>query len=169
MLGNAVWQYSANDLNFSDRPHLYSETFNLTLANVVDMAFYEDNIYFLRSDSHLVQCAISNIPDIPTRCADPAVFNDPRSGRDHKPNLMPDTLFSQILTINAPDPSLFMLDPSHASIYRFSVLLNFQDQMRPSSTTNPALPRTEPTAFTITPRRIAFLAYDNQVYMAQMP
>ncbi len=169
VLGNAVWQYSANDLNFSDRPHLYSETFNLTLANVVDMAFYEDNIYFLRSDGHLVQCAISNIPDIPTRCADPAAFNDPRSGRDHKPNLMPDTLFSQILTINAPDPSLFLLDPSHASIYRFSVALNFQDQVRPSSTTNPALPRSEPTAFTITPRRIAFLAYDNQVYMAQMP
>ncbi len=169
VLGNAVWQYSANDLSFSDRPHLYSETFNLTLADVVDMAFYEDNIYFLRSDGHLVQCAISNISDIPTRCADPAVFNDPRSGRDHKPNLMPDTLFSQILTINAPDPSLFMLDPTHASIYRFSVVLNFQDQIRPSSTTNPALPRSEPTAFTITPRRIAFLAYDNQVYMAQMP
>ena len=169
VLGNAVWQYSSNDLKFSDRPRLYSETFNLTLGNVVDMAFYEDNIYFLRSDGYLVQCAISNISDIPTRCADPAIFTDPRSGQVNKPDLMPDTHFNQILTVNAPDPSLFMLDPSHASIYRFSVLLNFQDQMRPSSTTNPALPRREPTAFTITPRRVAFLAYGNQVYMAQMP
>ncbi len=169
ILGNAVWQYSSNDLKFADRPRLYSETFNLTLGNVVDMAFYEDNIYFLRSDGHLVQCAISNISDIPTRCADPAKFTDPRSGRVNKTDLMPDAHFNQILTINAPDPSLYMLDPSHASIYRFSVLLNFQDQMRPSSTTNPTLPRREPTAFTITPRRVAFLAYGNQVYMAQMP
>lgn len=169
VLGNAVWKYSANDLNFADRPRLFSETFNLSLADVVDLAFYEDNIYFLRSDSHLVQCAISNIIDIPTRCANPAKFNDPRSGREKNPDLMPETLFSQILTINAPDPSLYLLDPSHAAIYRFSVLLNFQDQMRPSSTTNPALPRSEPTAFTITPRRIAFLAYGNQVFMAQMP
>jgi hypothetical protein len=156
-------------LSFADRPHLYSETFNLTLGDVVDMAFYEDNIYFLRSDGHLVQCAISNIPDIPTRCADPATFNDPRSGRESKPTLMPDTQFNQILTINAPDPSLYMLDPSHAAIYRFSVVLNFQDQMRPSTATNPALPRREPTAFTITPRRVAFLAYGYQVYMAQLP
>ncbi len=169
VLGNAVWKYSANDLNFADRPRLFSETFNLSLADVVDIAFYEDNIYFLRSDSHLVQCAISNISDIPTRCANPAKFNDPRSGREKNPVLMPETLFSQVLTINAPDPSLYLLDTSHAAIYRFSVLLNFQDQMRPSSTTNPTLPRSEPTAFTITPRRIAFLAYGSQVFMAQMP
>ena len=169
VLGNAVWEYSANDLEFSDRPHLYSETFNLSLGNVVDMAFYEDNIYFLRSDGHMVKCAISNIPDIPTRCDDPATFNDPRSGRENKTDLMPETQFNQIQTINAPDPSLYILDASHAAIYRFSVLLNFQDQIRPSSTTNPAPPRSDPTAFTITPRRIAFLAYGNQVFMAQMP
>ena len=133
------------------------------------MAFYEDNIYFLRSDGHMVKCAISNIPDIPTRCDDPATFNDPRSGRENKTDLMPETQYNQIQTINAPDPSLYILDPSHAAIYRFSVVLNFQDQIRPSSTTNPAPPRSDPTAFTITPRRIAFLAYGNQVFMAQMP
>ncbi len=82
---------------------------------------------------------------------------------------MPETLFTQILSINAPDPSLYMLDAQNAAIYRFSVVLNFQDQMRPSGTTNTALPHSEPTAFTINPRRVVFLAYGNQLFMGQMP
>jgi hypothetical protein len=169
ILGNAIWQYTSNDLAFKDPPHLFSENFNITMADMIDMTMYEDNVYFLRKDGHLVECLISRVQDIPTRCADPAKFTDTRPGRDPKPAIMPGTLFTQFLSINAPDPSIYVLDSSHASIYRFSVVLTFQDQMRPSGTTGTPLPRSEPTAFTITPHRIAFLAYGNQVFMAQMP
>ena len=48
-------------------------------------------------------------------------------------------------------------------------LSNFQDQMRPSGLGDTQLPRREPTAFTITPRRLVFVAYANQIFMAQMP
>ena len=129
----------------------------------------EDHVYFLNKDGHMVQCMLSKVQDIATRCAIPAKFNDNRPGREAKPELMPGTQFTQLLLINAPDPSLYLLDASHAAIYRFSMVLNFQDQMRPSGTNDTPLPRTNPTAFTITPRRIAFLAYGNQVFMAQMP
>ncbi len=169
VLGNAVWLYSGNNLIFQDRPRLFSENFNLTMADIVDLAFYEDNIYFLRKDGHMVECVLSKVQTIPTRCASPAKFNDNRPGREAKPDLMPDTQFTQFLSINAPDPSLYLLDASHAAIYRFSMTLNFQDQMRPSGTNDTPLPRSNPTAFTITPRRIAFLAYGSQVFMAQMP
>jgi hypothetical protein len=168
-LGNAIWVYTSNDLTFQTAPHLFSEKFNITMGDVVDMVMYEDNVYFLRKDGHVVECMLSNVADISTRCSDPAKFTDGRSGRDPKPALMPGTQFAQLLSINAPDPSIYILDTSHASIYRFSVALTFQDQMRPSGTTKTPLPKTEPTAFTITPHRIAFLAYGSQVFMAQMP
>jgi hypothetical protein len=169
ILGNAIWQYTSNDLAFKDPPHLFSENFNITMADMIDMTMYEDNVYFLRKDGHLVECLISRVQDIPTRCADPAKYTDTRPGRDPKPAIMPGTLFTQFLSINAPDPSIYMLDSSHASIYRFSVALTFQDQIRPSGITGTPLPHSNPTAFTITPHRIAFLAYGNQVFMAQMP
>lgn len=177
VLGNAIWQYEIKNnpnvpngfFELTERPSLYSGDFNLSLADVLDLAFYENNVFFVRGSGQLTQCKVSRIDGIPTRCFDPAVFSDPRAGREPKTARMPDTTFSQILSINAPDPSLFFLDTSHASIYRFSMALNFQDQMRPSTLSSSSpLPRREPTAFTITPRRVVFMAYGNQVFMAQM-
>ncbi len=46
VLGNAVWEYSGDDLQFTERPRLYSEKFNLSLANVTDMAQYDDYVFF---------------------------------------------------------------------------------------------------------------------------
>lgn len=169
VLGNAIWKYSGNDLIFQDRPSLYSEKFNTSLADAVDFTLYEDFVYFLKKDGRMIQCKISRVADIPTRCTDPVPFNDNRAGRESKPNLMPGTRFTQLQSINAPDPSLYILDASQSAIYRFSVVLNFQEQMRPSGTNNTPLPRREPSAFTINPRRMIFLAYGNQVFMAQMP
>jgi hypothetical protein len=169
ILGNAIWKYSGNDLIFQDRPSLYSEKFNTSLADAIDFTLYEDFVYFLKKDGRMIQCQISRVGDIPTRCTDPAQFNDNRPGRDPKPNLMPGTRFTQLQSINAPDPSLYILDASQSAIYRFSVVLNFQEQMRPSGTNTTPLPRREPSAFTINPRRMIFLAYGNQVFMAQMP
>ncbi len=168
-LGNAVWRYEGKDLIYKDRPALFSEKFNLSMGNVVDMAMYEDYVYFLRNTGQVIRCTLSKVKEIPTRCDDPAKFSDTRAGRERNPQSMPETRFAQLLAINAPDPSLYILDAQNAAIYRFSVVLNFQDQLRPSGTTDITLPRSEPSAFTITPRRLAFLAYTNQVFMAQMP
>jgi hypothetical protein len=169
ILGNAIWKYSSNDLIFQDRPSLYSEKFNTSLVDAVDFTLYEDFVYFLKKDGRMIQCKISRVGDIPTRCTDPAQFNDNRPGRDPKPDLMPGTHFTQLQSINAPDPSLYILDTSQSAVYRFSVVLNFQEQMRPSGISATPLPRREPSAFTITPLRMIFLAYGNQVFMAQMP
>ena len=160
---------SGKDLKFAERPHLFSEKFNLSLANVIDMAQYDDYVFFLRKTGQISRCTLSKVSELPTRCDDPVKFSDNRPGREHNPQTMPETLFTQILAINAPDPSLYLLDAQNAAVYRFSVVLNFQDQMRPSGTTGTTLPHREPTAFTITPRRIVFLAYGNELFMGQMP
>lgn len=109
------------------------------------------------------------MPELPTRCVDPAKFSDNRAGRQTKPELMPEAHFIDLLSINAPDPSLYLLDEKNTAVYRFSVVLNFQDQMRPSTATDTPLPKRSVTAFTITQRRMVFLAYGSQIFMAQMP
>lgn len=169
LLGNAIWQYKGADLAFQSPPRLFSETFNLSLADAIDFAMYEDYLYFLKKDGKLIQCTISRVPELPTRCVDPAKFSDNRPGREARPELMPGTHFTDLLSINAPDPSLYMLDETQTSIYRFSVVLNFQDQMRPSAATDTPLPKRASTAFTITQRRTVFMAYGSQIFMAQMP
>jgi hypothetical protein len=169
LLGNAVWQYSGTDLIFKNAPRLFSANFNISLADAVDLTMYEDYLYFLKKDGKLIQCTISRIPDLPTRCVNPVKFSDNRPGREAKPEQMPETHFTDLLSINAPDPSLYLLDENQTSIYRFSVVLNFQDQMRPSGVTDTPLPKVPVTAFTITQRRTVFLAYGSQIFMAQMP
>lgn len=169
VLANAVWKYTSQELFFQERPTLFSEPFNLSLANTIDLAFYDDYVFFLRQDGTVTRCTISKVKDLPTRCEDPVRFIDNRMGRERNPKVMPDTSFTQMQSITAPDPSLYLLDSKSSAIYRFSVVMNFQEQMRPSGLGSTPLPQREPTAFTIATRRMAVLAYGNQLFMAQMP
>jgi hypothetical protein len=105
----------------------------------------------------------------PTRCKDPAAFGDPRPGRTPNPAVFSDAVFSQIITTQPPDPSLYMLDTTGQGVYHFSLLLNFQRQLRASTTTDVRLPNAAPTAFTVSPTRQVVLAFGNQVYYAILP
>lgn len=169
VLSNAVWAYDGKNAEFGNPPRLFFDKETPSLNNVIDLAFYGDDLYLLRDSGNITQCTQSNVAFSPTRCKDPAVFGDPRPGHEPNPAVFSDATFSQIITTQPPDPSFYMLDTKHQGVYHFSLLLNFQRQLRASTTTDVHLPNAAPTAFTVSPTRQVVLAFGNQVYYALLP
>jgi hypothetical protein len=168
---NAVWVYGGKDTLFDNAPALFFDKETPTLADVIDMAFYGDDLYLLRAGGEITLCTLSNVAFAPNRCKDPAPFGDPRPSHQPTPTQFSDATFTQILATQPPDPSLYMLDTTGQGVYHFSLLLNFQRQIRPSTTptTDSHPPRQAPTAFTVSPTRQVVLAYGSQVYYGLLP
>ena len=159
---NAVWVYNGVDTIFKDAPALFFGKDTPSLADVIDLAFYGEDLYLLRASGALTLCTES-------RCKDPAPFGDPRPLHEPSPTTFGDATFTQILTTQPPDPSLYLLDTMGQGVYHFSLLMNFQRQIRPTTTTDVHPPRQAPTAFTVSPTRQVVLAYGNQVYYGLLP
>ena len=159
---NAVWLY--RNLEVSQQPRLYFGDEIPPMADVIDLAAYNADLYLLHSDGHITKCTYSGLAESPTRCDDPYSFSDNRPGKIHGPYIE-DTVFSQIYFLTFPERSIYLLDPQNQAIYYFSVLMNLQSQYQPKTT----LAEGEATAFAISPNRTAFLAIRNYVYYAAMP
>jgi hypothetical protein len=89
--------------------------------------------------------------------------------REEETLLFPDAFFAQLITTEPPDPSLFLLDINSPSIYHFSLQLNLDRQLQPSLYSDPPTPDPPATAFSISPSRVVFLAYANQVFYTSLP
>lgn len=159
---NGVWIY--RNENLTKQPHLFFGEQVPPMKDTIDLAVNQDDLYLLHADGHLTTCTYSSLQESPTRCEDPATFTDLRKGRQNGPLIL-DAQFSQILFSPPPDPSIYLFDPVHQSIYHFSVKLALQVQYRARQ----SLPSSNGTAFTVGPNRSIFLAVGNQVYYASLP
>ena len=169
-LVNAVWYIFGNNGIFDQKPRLFFSNQVPKMDDVVDMAVDTGFLYLLHSNGRMTTCEASGFELSPTRCNDPAPYGDARTARDPAPLYFPDARFVQMQTTQPPDPSLFVLDDAHASIYHFSLRrLNLQRQYRAEYDPDFPLPDEAPSAFVITPNRRALLAFGNQVYYAPLP
>ncbi len=164
---NAVWRFDGDDYKYADRPRLFFGNEVPLMADVIDITLYADDLYLLRSSGMMTVCTYSGFDFSPTRCNDPA----PYGGPDGAVQSFTDTGFLQMLTTQPPDPSLFILDSKGPSIYHFSLRLNFQRELRqdPEQERDFPLPKKPVTAFALSPNRVVFLAFSNQVMFGSMP
>jgi uncharacterized membrane protein len=159
----AVWLY--NNMNVDQLPRdFFGEDRPDNMADVIDMAINNDDLFLLHADGQISKCAYSSLPQSPTRCEDPFSYQDARAGRVSGP-IMEETGFTQIFFSPPPGPSIYMLDPQQQAIYYFSKRMAMQNQYRPVSgvSTEPA------SAFAISTQRLVFLAIGNQIYYAALP
>jgi hypothetical protein len=166
---NSVWVYAGGNGTFGDSPYSFFDEEAPPMADVIDLAVNNTDLYLLHADGHLTLCTLSYITTAPTRCSDPAPYTDARPGRPGTVPILPVANFQQILFTDPPDPSIYMLDPSSASIFHFSLRLNLQRQMRPTSHPDTPLPNQPATAYAVSSNRSAFIAYGNQVYYTLIP
>jgi hypothetical protein len=159
---NAVWIY--RNMEVSQPPRLYFGDTVPPMADVIDLAVYNDDLFLLHADGHTTKCVYSSIAQSPTRCDDPMPYSDNRPGRVHGP-VIEDGVFTQIYYSSFPERSIFYLEPKNQALFYFSVLLTLQYQYQPKV----PLAQGDATAFAISPNRIAFLAIANNVYYAAMP
>ena len=160
---NAVWVYDGDDYSFVERPYLFFDENIPPMEDVIDLAVNRSDLYLLHADGHITTCTI-NFTGQPTRCTDPAPFTDNRPGRQSDA-VIADTQFDQIAFTLPPDPSIYLLDPSTQAIYHFSLRLTLQRQYRSQNPT-PAVPA---TAFALSPNRMMFIAFGNEVFTARLP
>ena len=156
---NAVWIFWEND-DFRERPTLFFDEQVPPMGDVVDLTLNREELYLLHEDGHLTTCRFG----YPTRCEDPAMITDLRYGNIRTPT-MDGLAFQEIQLTNPPDSSIFLLEPSVPSIFRFTLRLNFHNQYRAQE----PLAEGEATAFHVSSGHQIFLAIGNQVYVAPLP
>jgi len=160
---NSVWIYWAYD-GYTELPTYYFGNQIPPLHSVIDMSVSDGDLYLLHDDGHITVCNYSSYVDAPTRCTDPAEFIDLRAGYQSG-SVMQGANFGQMQFAQPPDPSIYLFDPQAEALYHMSMRLAFQRQYRPDQ----PLSGEKFTAFAVGPNRQAFIATDNQVYVALMP
>jgi hypothetical protein len=160
---NAVWIFWERD-DYRDSPRLFFGQQIPPMQDVIDLTISGEDLYLLHADSHITTCVFSLLRESPTRCTEPAIFSDPREGREDGAYVQ-GAVFSEIQYAPPPDPSIYLLDPEERSIYHFSKLLVYQRQYRSQNT----LPVGLASAFTISQNQIAFMAIENQVFFSRLP
>ncbi len=165
-VSNAVWRVVGDGIGFPNQPHLFFDRDIPALADVIDLAMYQDDLLLLRKDGHITRCTFNDFSSSPTRCQDPAGFGD-KTG-----NPIPffaDVQFTQLATVPPPDPSIYVMDVSGPTIYHFSLRLNLQRRLRFQTLDEYSLPDTSVTAFTVASNRVAWMALGNRVFYTPLP
>ena len=156
---NAVWIFWNND-EFGERPTFFFDEQVPPMRDVMDLTLNREELYLLHEDGHLTTCVFG----YPTRCEDPAMMTDLRVGGSVSPNI-DGVIFQEIQLTSPPDSSIFLLEPTIPSVFRFTLRLNYHIQYRPKE----PLPGGQVTAFAVSPGHQIFLAVGNQVYVAPLP
>ncbi|HWQ04308.1 MAG TPA: hypothetical protein VN452_03020 [Longilinea sp.] len=167
---NAVWRYDGTDLIFPDMPRLFFDREVPVMADAIDLTIYQDDLYLLHQSGQMSRCTYSNFDFSPTRCTDPAPYEDARAGRERNPTAFSDAQFMHLQITQPPEASLYILDGKKGpAIYQFSLQLYLAKVLRPAVSADFALPNQAVTAFAVTPGRLAVLAFGNQLYYASLP
>lgn len=164
---NGVYRYDGSGYKFVGQARPFFGNIVPVLSDAIDMTSYLDDLYLLHGDGTMTVCTWSDFESSPTRCTDPASYGNARKAGAF-PNF-PEARFLQMATTQPPDPSLFILDTSGPSIYHFSLRLNLQRQLRQDTTSEFQLPNKTATAFAISPSRLVFMAFGNEVFFGPLP
>ena len=162
----SVWVFVGKDGTFVDTPYFYFSNQIPNIDNAIDLAVSGDDLYLLHADSHLSTCAFSRINETPTRCIDPAIYNDAFPAHQGL-NLFAQAHFTQMSLTNPPNPVVLLLDSENQSVLRFSPRsLELQNQVSGFAGKANPFQRGSVGAMAVSPNYVLYLAIGNQVYFA---
>jgi hypothetical protein len=170
--GNAVWVYTyvratgvygQSDMFFS------GDYVPKNLSTMVDISVSGTDLYLLSNTGQITYCTPGQGDKI-ARCSDPENMVDTRAGGQTAFNI-PGVKFTTMMFSSAPDPSLYMLDPVNAAIFRFSPRpdsLYMQNQYHAAVDQEISLFTSPISAMAIgnSPNRYIFVCVGNQIYFA---
>ena len=163
---HAVWVYVGKDGSFVDRPYFFFGGQIPELADAIDLAVNNDDLYILHSDGHLSTCSYSRIQTVPTRCVDPAPIVNPFPAyRDT--DIFSEAHFTEMMFTPAPDSALLLLDADSQGVFRFTPrTLELQSQLRPLPGRANPLPQGIVGAMTVSPNHVLYFALQDNLYFA---
>ena len=157
----AIW-IEFQSQNYHEGSEYFGATDSPTMEDAVDLATNGSELYILHADGYITRC-VTESPTADPQCVTPFEFSDPRAGRTSGP-FMAGAQFKSLKFKGSPGMAIYMLDPTHQSLYRFSTQLEYQRQFRPADDDISG----EVTAFTVTMSDRIYLAAGNQVFTAQL-
>ena len=168
-----VWRYRSGE---KDRPFEYSQSpsqfFDLAVQNssgdYIDLAVSTDDLFLLMNNNQMVHCIYSRVDFKESTCKNPAAYEDMRSG---SPQALPlnGLDFSQLAFTELPDSALHILDRNSPALYKFGVQLNLYRILNIEPAPGYDLPRSEPSAFTVSAEQVVFLVFDDELFYARVP
>jgi hypothetical protein len=166
---NAVWRYEGLNLEFFNPPRFFFGNDVPDMKDAVDIAIYQNDLFVVNTDGRLIYCTYSSVSSSPTRCSDPYPYRISQAGGEVQELTRLNVRFTNVQATQPPEPSLYFFDPEGPSVYQFSLGMNFIQQIRPAMDGEVTLPGTPATGFAVTSARRMVLAYNNQVYMGDLP
>lgn len=165
-VSRAVWVFVGKDSAFVDTPYFYFGNQIPNIENAIDLAVSGDDLYLLHADGHLTTCTFSRLAEAPTRCVDPAVYQDSfpaHQGLD----IFGQAHFTQMSLTSPPSPVLLLLDSENQSVFRFSPRsLELQNQVTGYAGQANPFEDGRVGAMTVSPNYVLYLAIGDQVYFA---
>ena len=165
---NGVWRYTGDGEVFSGAPRLFFDNEIPYLADVIDLAVYQDDLFLLHGDGTMTKCTFSGFDFSPTRCTMQMDYNLQRDGRSQTALAALESPVIQMQTTDSPAYSLFLFSTEGPTLYHFSLALNLQYQYRPRLQGTYELPNREATAFLITANRRMLIAFGNEVFYTEL-
>jgi len=168
--GNAVYRFEGSGLEFGDKPTLFFDDVIPPLKEAIDIEVVGYELYILRSNGQMVECTYSPLKDMKsTECQDPADYTDTRNGEVTHTTTFSEAQFVLMRLTQAPDSSIYLLDAKGDTVYHFSYARSLQRVLHPRITDGLETAQLTPTAFAISPSRVVFMAYGNELFYGQMP
>lgn len=167
---NGVYMYPGAGILFEEKPTLFFDHSIPDLKNTVDMEVNADELYLLRANGEMVECTYSHMKDYKlTECEDPAPYSDMRSGNEPQAITFPDAQFVQMRLTAAPDSSIYLLDTHGSSLFHFSLQRNLQKIIQPLFVDSGYRPKFAASSMAISPSKMVFLAFGNQIFYGPLP
>lgn len=164
---NAVWLYDATGGVFSGEAGIYFVEDVPDLSDATDIAKSPEDLFILHSDGTLDRCLrtqqnLQAGSPIQVTCEVDLRFKDEREP-EVETETIPDSLITELVYSPPPEPSLFFLDNSTRSVYRYSTRMAYQSRIQPLEPLEEHV-----TAMTLGPPNDLFLAAGDQVYFVQL-
>lgn len=173
-----IWSYSGRDFEinamagivFSSHPVDYLGTEEVDMGGALDIIVNKEDLFVLHQDSHMTTCQYNAYrAENATECQDPTPYGDSRIGYEKNPLIYFDSAFRVIQETAYPNAALYILDNSNQAVLQFSYQLNLERTLKPQPSRTYPLPETEMTGLGVTPEKELFLAFGNQLYVADLP
>lgn len=165
-VSRAVWIFTGKDSTFIDTPYFYFGNQIPNIENAIDLAVSGDDLYLLQADGHLTTCTFSRLAESPTRCVDPAIYNDSFPAHQDL-DIFAQAHFTQTLLTNPPNSVVLLLDSENQSVFRFSSRsLELQNQITGYAGEGNPFDPGRVGAMTVSPNYVLYLAIGDQVYFA---
>ena len=104
-----------------------------------------------------------------TECQDPTSYSDGRVGYEKNPLVYFNAKFTEIEETTYPNAAFYILDAANRTVLQYSYQLNLERTLKPQPSKTYPLPETEMTGMGVSTDKDLFLAFGNQLYVAELP